>query len=145
MSLTGRPSSPPFLLTVSSQILAPSNACLPLAASGPVSAMAKPILIGSPDCAAALFAKTPAATMASRVAPMRLSIKVPPRRLFVDFILANSHGCARAYLVAVLRPVLDRARPFDETARQKLMGHGPPSLADPRSATREDKVTRVSR
>src|SRR5262245_25964147 len=48
MILTGRPSSPPFLLVSSSQILAPSSACLPLAASGPVSAMEKPILIGSP-------------------------------------------------------------------------------------------------
>src|SRR6516162_7898787 len=47
--LTGRPSNPPFLLVSSSQILAPSSACLPLAASGPVSAMEKPILIGSPD------------------------------------------------------------------------------------------------
>src|SRR5215470_5867734 len=54
MILTGRPSSPPFLLVSSSQILAPSSACLPLAASGPVSAMEKPILIGSPAGAWAL-------------------------------------------------------------------------------------------
>src|SRR5579871_1226304 len=50
MILTGRPSRPPFLLVCSSQICAPSRACLPLGDSGPVSAMAKPILIGGPLC-----------------------------------------------------------------------------------------------
>src|SRR5215208_282867 len=49
MILTWRPSSPPFLLMVSSQILAPSSACLPLAASGPVNAIPKPMVIGWPD------------------------------------------------------------------------------------------------
>src|SRR5262245_53111034 len=48
MSLTGRPSNPPFLLISSSQIFMPSSACLPLAASGPVSAMEKPIVTGWP-------------------------------------------------------------------------------------------------
>src|SRR6516164_3294568 len=53
MSLTGRPRSPPLALTSSSQIFCASSADLPLGASPPVSAMLKPILIGSPDCAQA--------------------------------------------------------------------------------------------
>ena len=49
MALTGRPSRPPLALVSSSQIFMPSSACLPLAASGPVSAMEKPMVIGWPD------------------------------------------------------------------------------------------------
>jgi hypothetical protein len=41
------PSSPPLALVSSSQIFMPSSACLPAPESGPVSAMEKPILIGS--------------------------------------------------------------------------------------------------
>ena len=48
MSLTGRPSSPPLALISSSQIFMPTSACLPFGASGPVSDIEKPILIGSP-------------------------------------------------------------------------------------------------
>src|SRR5215475_4310627 len=51
MIFTGRPSRPPLALVSSSQIFMPSRACLPLAASGPVSDMPKPILIGSLFCA----------------------------------------------------------------------------------------------
>src|SRR5215471_2132069 len=47
MSLTGRPSSPPLALTSSSQIFIASSDILPLAASGPVSAMPKPMVMGS--------------------------------------------------------------------------------------------------
>src|SRR5262249_13643862 len=50
MSLTGRPSRPPFELISCSQICAPSSACWPAPASEPVCAMLKPILIGSPLC-----------------------------------------------------------------------------------------------
>src|SRR6185437_13231109 len=53
MSFTWRPRRPPALLVSSSQILAPSSACLPLAARPPVNAMLKPILIGSLLCALA--------------------------------------------------------------------------------------------
>src|SRR6187431_3203391 len=53
MSLTGRPSRPPFLLVCSSQIFMPSRADLPLAARPPVIAMLKPILI---SCALAATA-----------------------------------------------------------------------------------------
>src|SRR5215469_7560392 len=60
MSLTGRPRSPPLALTSSSQIFWASSADLPLGASPPVSAMLKPILIGSPDCAQAAPANTSA-------------------------------------------------------------------------------------
>src|SRR5215472_16331291 len=58
MSLTGRPRSPPLALTSSSQIFWASSADLPLGASPPDSAMLKPILIGSPDCAQAAPANT---------------------------------------------------------------------------------------
>src|SRR5258705_9480223 len=54
MSFSGGPRRPAFLLMVSSQILAPSTACLPLAASGPVNAIPKPMVIGWPDGACAL-------------------------------------------------------------------------------------------
>src|SRR5664279_3250635 len=47
MSFTGRPSRPPLALVSSSQIFIASNDDLPLADSGPVSDMPKPILIGS--------------------------------------------------------------------------------------------------
>src|SRR4051812_35494994 len=48
MSLTGRPSSPPFALTSSAQICVASRPLLPLTASDPVSAIENPIVIGSP-------------------------------------------------------------------------------------------------
>src|SRR5262245_57379490 len=47
MSSTGRPRRPPFLLISSFQICIASSAGLPLAESPPVSAMPRPILIGS--------------------------------------------------------------------------------------------------
>src|SRR5262245_57943860 len=54
MSLTGRPLSPPLALTSSSQIFIASSDILPLAASGPVSAMPKPMVMGSAARAGAL-------------------------------------------------------------------------------------------
>src|SRR5215471_2207046 len=51
MSLTGRPSRPPLVLTSSCQICMASSADLPAAASPPVSPMPKPIVIGSAACA----------------------------------------------------------------------------------------------
>src|SRR6266540_4475343 len=65
MSLTGRPSRPPLALISSSQICMPSSACLPLGASGPVSAIEKPILIGSPVGAWALAGLQTAAASAA--------------------------------------------------------------------------------
>ena len=56
MSWTWRPSRPPLALTSSAQICAPSSACLPLAASGPVKAMPKPILIGRALCESRMMA-----------------------------------------------------------------------------------------
>src|SRR6516162_7776566 len=53
MSLTGRPSRPPLALTSSPQIFIATSDILPLGASGPVSAMPNPILIGSPEGACA--------------------------------------------------------------------------------------------
>src|SRR5271165_4804810 len=96
MSLTGRPSRPPLALTSSSQIFCASSADLPLAASPPVIAMLKPILIGSPDCAAAPSAAN-AATAATATADTaeikdvnRKTISVPPNGLRARFSL-----CAR--------------------------------------------------
>src|SRR5262249_5289382 len=62
MSFTGRPSSPPLALMSSSQIFCASSADLPLGASPPVSAMLKPILIGSRVCADAGAASRAAAS-----------------------------------------------------------------------------------
>src|SRR5437764_536150 len=47
MSFTGRPIKPPLALMSPSQIFIATSDILPLAASGPLSAMPKPILIGS--------------------------------------------------------------------------------------------------
>src|SRR5215468_8090616 len=68
MSLTGRPSRPPLALVSSSQIFMPSSACLPKPASGPVSAMPKPMVIGWPDsvCACVDFRNATTATAARR-------------------------------------------------------------------------------
>src|SRR5215471_7438457 len=54
MSLTGRPSSPPFLLVSSAQICIASSPEVPLTASPPVSGMLNPIVIGVPAGASAL-------------------------------------------------------------------------------------------
>src|SRR5712691_2608370 len=64
MSLTGRPSRPPLALTSSSQIFIATSDILPLGASGPVSAMPKPIVIGWPDGAWAAAATVEAASAA---------------------------------------------------------------------------------
>src|SRR6516164_9916575 len=65
MSLTGRPSRPPLALVSSSQIFMPSSACLPKPASGPVSAMPKPMAIGWPDGVCACVGAGNAATEAA--------------------------------------------------------------------------------
>src|SRR5262245_50998414 len=103
----------------------PSTACLPLAASGPVSAMPKPILIGSPDCAAAPFAIAAAAMSASRQAPMRLSINGSPRVLVGGILCAIPAGAPERAtsrfggpVGRFAAPVLDRARALDDTARK---------------------------
>src|ERR1700737_4562741 len=64
MSLPGRPSSPPSVLTSSSQILKASSPVLPTTANGPVNSMLKPILIGSTARAAGalLPARSPLAS-----------------------------------------------------------------------------------
>src|SRR5262245_8456513 len=68
MSLTGRPSRPPLALVSSSQIFIPSSACLPKPASGPVSAMPKPMVIGWLDgvCACVDFRDAATAATARR-------------------------------------------------------------------------------
>src|SRR5882672_4863027 len=72
MSSTCRPRRPPFLLTSSFQIWMARSAGLPLAESPPVSAMPKPILIGS----AARAVKVPAlaSTSVTTTAPTRAQV-----------------------------------------------------------------------
>src|SRR5574340_730577 len=79
MIFTGRPSRPPALLVSSSQILAPSSACLPLGARPPVRAMLKPILIGSLFCALAELSAT-IAPAAIRLAPAASAINPDLKR-----------------------------------------------------------------
>src|SRR5665213_324062 len=59
----------------SSQILAPSSACLPLAARPPVKAMLKPILIGSLFCACAVTTKAAQATTATAAAAIQANVR----------------------------------------------------------------------
>ena len=74
MSLTGRPSKPPFLLTSSAHICIASNAALPLAARPPVSAMLKPILMGSAAIAEPAAHSAPAIASVMRTRRMKLPI-----------------------------------------------------------------------
>src|SRR6185295_15505530 len=85
MIFTGRPSSPPFLLVSSSQILAPSSACLPLAASGPVRAIEKPTLTGSPDGAWAA-----AGTVNAAIAAVAKNEATTPRRFSCASMVSSS-------------------------------------------------------
>src|SRR6266478_7548111 len=72
ISSTGRPRRPPFLLTSSFQIWMARSAGLPLAESPPVSAMPKPILIGS--AARAVNAPALASTSVTTTAPTRVQV-----------------------------------------------------------------------
>src|SRR5215203_1639401 len=61
----------------------PSSVCLPLAASGPVNAMPKPMVIGWADCACAgavkpVSANAPAAATASKLIFLDRSIDILP-------------------------------------------------------------------
>src|SRR5438105_2401525 len=76
MSWTGRPSSPPLALISSSQIFMASSADLPLGASGPVSAMPKPMR--SASAAFPGTAPSASAERASAAAPSRAIIR--PRK-----------------------------------------------------------------
>ena len=69
MSLTGRPSRPPLALMSSSQIFMAEQRLLAVGREPPVSAMLKPILIGSLLCAEAGTgaAKSPAARRAALI------------------------------------------------------------------------------
>src|SRR5579859_740618 len=73
MSFTGRPSNPPLALTSSSQICIANSDILPLAASGPVSAMPSPILIGSAAVAGVAAVSSKAAAAASQLTLLRLN------------------------------------------------------------------------
>src|SRR5215831_11807230 len=74
MSLTGRPGSPPLALTSSSQIFIARSDILPLAASGPVSAMPKPMDMGSAARAGAA-ASTAAAIVVARATTARVTLR----------------------------------------------------------------------
>src|SRR5882762_9608179 len=89
MSSTGRPRRPPFLLTSSFQICMASSAGLPLAESPPVSAMPKPILIGS----AAWATNVPA--LATTNVPVRAPISAQLRSGRIQSWLIASSLSAR--------------------------------------------------
>src|SRR5262245_7784291 len=85
---------------VSSQILAPSSACLPLGPSGPVSAMAKPMVIGWPDGAWALAGVRNRATAA-----VAKNEATTPRRFSRASIASSSwlmRSVARDFLAVAL-------------------------------------------
>src|SRR5215472_18376172 len=73
MSVTGRPSSPPLALISSSQICMATSDILPLAASGPVSAIPNPILIGSAACTGEALANSRLAAASNDEKTFRLS------------------------------------------------------------------------
>src|SRR5271154_6856486 len=102
MSLTGRPSSPPLALTSSSQIFCASSADLPLAARPPVIAMLKPILIGSPDCAAAPSAAH--ATTAATASADTAEINDLNRETIAFLPLGPSSHDASFYVCVILEP-----------------------------------------
>src|SRR5215510_10663102 len=96
MSLTGRPLSPPLALTSSSQIFIASSDIFPLAASGPVSAMPKPIVIGLPCCASA----AEHASVATAIAP-------PIRtNRFISLLMPSLPLCAIGWRIVGLTPRL---------------------------------------
>src|SRR5215472_10826520 len=94
MSRTGRPSSPPVALMSSSQIFIARSADLPLADSPPVSAMPKPILIGSAVRAGAATAMAASA----KVKPVTQARTAPPVKLFIGMILPPCMLLFLAYL-----------------------------------------------
>src|SRR6516162_249335 len=73
MSFTGRPSSPPLALMSSSQICMATSDILPLAASGPVSAIPNPILIGSAACTGGALTNSKLAAASNDEKTFRLS------------------------------------------------------------------------
>src|SRR6185437_10584641 len=77
MSCTGRPSKPPLALMSSSQIFMATSADLPLAARPPVSAMPKPILIGSAAWASRAAPPATSAAAAIIAAKQRPAIRYP--------------------------------------------------------------------
>src|SRR5436190_547510 len=147
MSLIGRPSRPPAALVSSSQIFMPSSACLPLAASGPVSDMPKPILIGSPLCAEAIVGREASAVTPRRPAAkrsnVRRNIQVPPLGQPFAAIFASSAQARQVRISGHWSKSRQLAAIFlhDETAHPSGT-HGcpradpyrPPPLHDNRSA-----------
>src|SRR5215831_19970242 len=121
MSLTGRPSRPPFELISCSQICAPSSACWPAPASEPVCAMLKPILIGSPPCASATLEPTAGEI---RAAPMPAFIWRRVIGWFMTFLpkfwthrLDGSWACVSS---AMRKPSGNRSRSsFELLARRR--------------------------
>src|SRR5215469_14359119 len=75
MISTGRPSSPPFLLTSSFQIWMASSAGLPLAERPPVRAMPRPILIGSAARATGISPTAATRTSVATTSPIRARVR----------------------------------------------------------------------
>src|ERR1700722_6523543 len=82
MSLTGRPIRPPLALICPGQICIASNADFPPAARPPVSAMPKPIVIGS-AARAAVEAARPKMSANARSQAGRFWVISPPNRIIV--------------------------------------------------------------
>src|SRR3984957_600459 len=90
MSLTWRPSRPPLTLTSSAQMVIASSADFPVPASGPVSAMPKPIFRGSSAAAGRLVA-----AMLSAASVASTAVRKPPApvaRVRRCIIGETSHG-----------------------------------------------------
>src|SRR5262245_43807583 len=113
MSLTGRPLSPPLALTSSSQIFIASSDILPLAASGPVSAMPKPIVMGSAACAGAGASKPAAIAVMKEMATHR-------RFNFSRMVFLLRRGPSSRFLPTIARR--EKRAQFPRPAR--LQRHG---------------------
>src|SRR5207249_2400649 len=124
---TGRPSKPPRLFTSSFQICTASSAGLPLAESPPVSAIPKPILIGSAPRAR----NTPplASTSAPTVAPIRAQLRIPhvPYRFIGSLSPRASHGARSSLSEASRRHVYGKPTGNATTNRSRVTAKTRPS------------------
>src|SRR2546428_3715165 len=90
MSSTGRPSSPPFLLTSSFQICMASSAGLPLAERPPVRAIPNPILIGSAARATGMSPTAATRTSVATTTPINARVR------FMDSLRGDVYYTAEA-------------------------------------------------
>src|SRR5262245_39059041 len=96
MSLTGRPLSPPLALTSSSQIFIASSDIFPFAASGPVSAMPKPIMSRLLCCASTAQHASAATAIAPPIRTNR----------FISLLMPSLPLCTIGWRIVGLTPRL---------------------------------------